>query len=92
MAMELTMFDNRNSAYEQVERLSARINEVAADYSRTQIKRSVLLRAGDVRQARYLGRRLHLLNAELAYLVGALKQSDAAPAPARTSAVAECKW
>ena len=72
------MFDNRKSAYEQVERLTARINEVAADYSRTQIKRTLSLSAGDVRQARYLGRRMHLLNTELAYLVSLLKQSDQA--------------
>jgi hypothetical protein len=87
MAMELKMLDNRNCAYEQVERLTARIHEIAGDYSRTQIKRSLMLRAGDVRQARYLGRRMHLLNSELAYLVSLLKQSDeAAPLLAESRA------
>jgi hypothetical protein len=86
-AMELKMLDNRSSAYEQVERLTARIDKLAAEYARTQMARSLMLSAGDVRQARYLGRRMHLLNAELAYLVGLLKQSDeAAPLLAQCEA------
>jgi hypothetical protein len=78
MALEMTMFDNRTVAFDQVERLTQRINEVATDYSRAQIKRSVCLRSGDVRQARVVARRMHLLTAELAYLAGMLKQSDEA--------------
>lgn len=70
------MLDTRFGADEQIDRVNARIAQVAADYTRAQLKRTLSLQAGDVRRARDIGRRMHMLTNELAYLASQLRQWD----------------
>jgi hypothetical protein len=72
------MLDTRYGADEQIDRVNARIEEVAAEYTRSQLERTLALKAGDVRRARQVGKRMHMLNGELAYLASQLSQWDSA--------------
>jgi hypothetical protein len=72
------MTDILYEAKEQISRVNARIAQVAADYTRSRIRRDQKLRAGDFRRASELTRRLRLLGAQLAYLAGQKRLSDCA--------------
>jgi hypothetical protein len=73
------MYDATYQSDEQLDRLNGRIAKVAADYTRSRMQRTLWLQAGDVRRARALSKRLHMLNSELAFLASHLKQWDYAP-------------
>lgn len=61
---------------EQIALLNERIAQVAADYTRSRIKRSAWLHAGDIHRAGELTRRLRMLNSELAFLASQRRQWD----------------
>lgn len=64
------------NADEQIDRLNARIAQVAADYTRSRIKRTAWLHAGGIRRAGELTRRLRMLNSELAFLASQRRRWD----------------
>lgn len=66
------------NANEQIHRLNARIAQVADEYRRSQLKRTVCLNAGNVRRAGELSKRLHQLNTELASLASLRRSWDQA--------------
>jgi hypothetical protein len=72
------MSDIFYDAKEQINRVNARLAQVAADYTRSQIKRDLWLQAGDLRSAQELTRRLRVLSSELAYLAGQKRLCDCA--------------
>jgi len=72
------MWETTNYAAEQMRLLNERIAEVAADYNRMKMQRTLYLQAGDIRTAKSLQKRLHALNSKLALLASQLKQSESA--------------
>ena len=72
------MSDIIYDAKEQIIRVEARIAEIAADYTRSQIKRNLRMQVGDLRTAQELTQRLRVLSSELAYLAGQKRLSDCA--------------
>lgn len=62
----------------QIERLNSRIAEVAADYERSKLTRTIWLQAGNMRRASEATRRLRLLSSELAALASQRRQWDRA--------------
>jgi hypothetical protein len=72
------MSDIIYDAKEQMSRVNARIAQVAADYTRSQITRDLKLQAGDIRTAHELNKRLSVLGSELAYLASQKRLCDSA--------------
>lgn len=62
------MLETAHAAENQIERINARIAQLAADHRKSKIMRAAWLDAGDARRANQLTARLRTLTLELAYL------------------------
>ncbi len=70
------MLEICTSAQEEIGRVNARLAQVAKEYDRSRMQRSLLFQAGDLRRAKAVTHRLRSLNTELAYLASQLREWD----------------